>query len=91
MYFMEVGLVKINGICLVTIGLIVFALATAGHSAPELGAAPVVVKDKNGKQVGIYKESHALVIGAGDYANRPRLQGVMDDLRDNGGGFRCAR
>ncbi len=49
----------------------------------ERGIVPVVIKDASGKQVGLYKESHALVIGASEYTNGwPRLPGVVDDIRE---------
>ena len=40
----------------------------------------VSIKSPKGKQVGLYKESHALVIGVSDYAKWPVLPGVMDDI-----------
>ncbi len=40
------------------------------------------IKDKQGREVGLYKESHALVIGASDYtAGWPVLPGVKKDIQ----------
>jgi formylglycine-generating enzyme required for sulfatase activity len=46
------------------------------------GINVVSIKDKSGKEVGLYKESHALVIGVSDYtAGWPDLPGVKKDVR----------
>ncbi|MFV1974916.1 MAG: caspase family protein [Candidatus Scalindua sp.] len=46
------------------------------------GMEPVLIKDNQGKQVGLYKESHALVIGASQYTNGwPKLPGVKNDVQ----------
>jgi len=46
------------------------------------GIEPVLIKDKQGTQVGLYKESHALVIGASQYTNGwPKLPGVKEDMQ----------
>lgn len=43
---------------------------------------PVPVKDKEGNQVALYKESHALVVGISDYSGGwPRLPGVKEDIK----------
>ncbi len=50
---------------------------------PVVGAqfTPVKIRDKKGSQVGIYKESHALVIGVSKYTNGwPVLEGVVSDV-----------
>ena len=50
-------------------------------SAQESAVGHVSFKDKDGKEVGSYKESHALVIGAGEYTNGwPKLRGVKKDV-----------
>jgi hypothetical protein len=42
---------------------------------------PIAIKDKNGKVLGIYDESHALVIGVSDYTDGwPKLPGVEKDI-----------
>ncbi len=52
----------------------VFALQTRGIQ--------VLIKDAQGKQVGLYKESHALVIGASHYTEGwPKLPGVKEDVQ----------
>lgn len=52
---------------------------TAAAAAGERGL--VVVRDPAGQEVGLYAESHALVVGVSDYQNGwPRLPGVQDDL-----------
>ncbi|MCP5007143.1 MAG: DUF1566 domain-containing protein [Planctomycetes bacterium] len=46
------------------------------------GLEPVLIKDKQGKQVGLYNESYALVIGASRYTNGwPKLPGVRKDVK----------
>jgi formylglycine-generating enzyme required for sulfatase activity len=46
------------------------------------GMEPVFIKDNKGTQVGLYKESHALVIGASHYTNGwPKLPGVKNDVQ----------
>ena len=46
------------------------------------GIDVVSIKDKSGNEVGLYKESHALVIGVSDYtAGWPDLPGVKKDVR----------
>jgi uncharacterized caspase-like protein len=43
---------------------------------------PILIKDQNGAEVGIYDESHALVIGGSDYIGGwPKLPGVEEDIR----------
>ncbi len=46
------------------------------------GLEPVLIKDMKGEKVGLYKESHALVIGVSKYTNGwPPLRGVMKDVK----------
>ncbi len=46
------------------------------------GLKPVLIKDTHGKQVGLYNESYALVIGASRYTNGwPKLAGVRKDVK----------
>ena len=43
--------------------------------------APVLIEDAAGEQVGLYRESHALLIGASRYHNGwPELPGVPEDV-----------
>ncbi len=45
------------------------------------GIRKVEIKTKSGETVGLYAESHALVIGASNYKNGwPKLPGVIDDV-----------
>jgi formylglycine-generating enzyme required for sulfatase activity len=47
-----------------------------------VGRTPVPIVTQGGQQVGLYEESHALVIGVSDYsAGWPDLPGVKDDVR----------
>lgn len=58
------------------------AFVTSPVVAQERGIVPVPIKDKSGNQVGLYKESHALVIGVSDYTEGwPDLPGVKEDVR----------
>ena len=61
-------------------------LAVAGVAGSawtaDRGIVPVAIKDQSGKQIALYKESHALVIGVSEYTNGwPRLPGVVEDVR----------
>ncbi len=49
--------------------------------AAERGIKRVEIKTTSGETVGLYEESHALVIGVSDYtAGWPKLPGVKDDI-----------
>ena len=65
--------------------LIAFLLAdfiVSPAIAQERGIVPVLIKDKSGNQVGLYKGSYALVIGVSNYGEHwPTLKGVRDDVR----------
>ena len=65
--------------------LIAFLLAdfiVSPAIAQERGIVPVLIKDKSGNQVGLYKGSYALVIGVSNYGEHwPTLKGVRDDIR----------
>jgi hypothetical protein len=48
--------------------------------AAELGVA-LKIKDTAGKQVGLYRGSYALLVGASEYrAGWPKLPGVVSDI-----------
>lgn len=74
--------------------LIVFVMLTSNmlHADEKRGVKRVVIKSESGQNIGLYKESHALVIGVSDYNNGwPKLPGVLKDvqavskaLRENG-------
>jgi uncharacterized caspase-like protein len=58
--------------------LILPAIAVASR-----GIGVVAIKDKSGKQVGLYKESHALVIGVSDYTQGWQdLESVPAEIND---------
>jgi formylglycine-generating enzyme required for sulfatase activity len=47
------------------------------------GIVPVSIKDKSGNEIGLYKESHALVIGVSDYTNGWQdLESVPTEIDD---------
>jgi hypothetical protein len=69
-----VGIVLLS--CLMTALAFVPAYAVGAQRAP----APVEIKDASGKSVGLYKESHALVIGVSEYEYWPKLPGVQADV-----------
>ena len=57
------------------------ALLTQELSAFERGLSVVPIKNAANKQVVLYQESHALVIGASEYTNGwPKLPGVKNDI-----------
>ena len=65
--------------------LLVFAilLFTLPLSATERGVKRVEIKTQAGELVGLYEQSHALVIGVSDYTGGwPRLRGVREDVRE---------
>ena len=58
-----------------------FLLFTLPLSATECGVKRVEIKTQAGELVGLYEQSHALVIGVSDYtAGWRRLRGVKDDV-----------
>nr|VFJ49275.1 MAG: Formylglycine-generating enzyme, required for sulfatase activity, contains SUMF1/FGE domain [Candidatus Kentron sp. FW] len=61
--------------------LLVFGLAIGALHARDRGVARVIIQDKQGQQVGLYRESHALVIGVSGYDNGwPKLPGARQDI-----------
>ena len=65
--------------------LLAFAilLFTLPLSATERGVKRVEIKTQAGELVGLYEQSHALVIGVSDYTGGwPRLRGVRQALED---------
>ena len=58
-----------------------FLLFTLPLSATERGVKRVEIKTQAGELVGLYEQSHTLVIGVSDYtAGWRRLRGVKDDV-----------
>ena len=50
--------------------------------AAQRGVKRVDIKTQSGELVGLYKESHALIIGVSDYTGGwPKLPGVKSDVR----------
>jgi len=61
--------------------LVLCTLTTAGYAA-ERGINVVKIIDIQGQEVGLYHQSHALVIGVSDYSEGwPRLPGVQQDVK----------
>ena len=51
--------------------------------ASSRGISKFVIKNSEGKEVGLYNDSYALVIGVSNYSNGwPRLQGVKNDVKE---------
>ncbi len=51
------------------------------HADEPRGMMKLVIKDETGRQVGLYENSYALVIGVSDYTNGwPDLPGVKEDI-----------
>ncbi|NIR57174.1 MAG: caspase family protein, partial [Nitrospinaceae bacterium] len=56
-------------------------MSATAHADRDIGVTPVPIKTKDGQQVGLYRESHALVIGISTYtAGWPSLPGVPSDV-----------
>jgi hypothetical protein len=66
---------------LLAFAFLLFTLPAFG--AETRGVKRVEIKTQTGESVGLYEESHALVIGVSDYtAGWPRLRGVREDVRE---------
>lgn len=62
--------------------LLVFYILTAAGYTSERGINVVKIIDSHGHEVGLYHQSHALVIGVSDYdSGWPRLPGVQEDVK----------
>jgi formylglycine-generating enzyme required for sulfatase activity len=77
---------KIRLLQTLIISIISFIFAPA--LAADRGIVPIEIKDRSGNQVGLYNESHALVIGVSDYQEYPSapfswhdLPGVATDIQ----------
>lgn len=56
--------------------------AERGLGGAVKNSGNVIIKNKSGEDVSLYKESHALVIGVSSYTNGwPALPGVKDDIK----------
>ncbi|SVD01142.1 uncharacterized protein METZ01_LOCUS353996, partial [marine metagenome] len=60
--------------------LLLLVLCLKNLQANTRGIQKVEIKDISGKTVGLYEESHALVIGVSDYKEWPKLPGVKKDV-----------
>ena len=61
--------------------LVLCTFTTAGYAATR-GIKVVKITDSLGQEVGLYRQSHALVIGVSDYSEGwPRLPGVQQDVK----------
>ena len=66
--------------CFMILLFVIFALNPEGYAAR--GIKVVRITDAKGKEVGLYRESHALVIGVSDYRSGwPQLPGVLEDVK----------
>ena len=60
----------------------VFLLAGIVQASENRGLQIFTVEDQAGQQVGLYAESHALLIGVSDYTEGwPDLPGVPEDIQ----------
>ena len=72
---------KSNFITILLFCAVCFGLLLDTANATLLEIQPISIKDINGTEVGIYDESHALVIGGSDYTGGwPKLPGVEKDI-----------
>jgi len=60
--------------------LLLLVLCFKNLQANTRGIQKVEIKDISGETVGLYEESHALVIGVSDYKEWPKLPGVKKDV-----------
>lgn len=68
------------GVCIVTVVFFTGLVALASP-APSDRAIRVLIKDREGSEVGGYQESHALLVGVSDYtAGWPDLESVPGEL-----------
>ncbi|MBI3815710.1 MAG: SUMF1/EgtB/PvdO family nonheme iron enzyme [Nitrospinae bacterium] len=71
-----------NIIFFLFLGLLSFLFFYSAISAGAGRGVNIVLKDKSGKEVGLYKESHALIIGVSGYTGGwPKLPGVLTDVK----------
>jgi hypothetical protein len=67
--------------CKLLLGLAFLLIALPTFAAETRGVKRVEIKTQTGELVGLYEQSHALVIGVSDYtAGWQRLRGVKDDV-----------
>ena len=72
---------KANFIKMLLFCTVCYGLFPDATNAALLEIQPISIKDISGTEVGIYDESHALVIGGSDYTGGwPKLPGVEKDI-----------
>ena len=72
---------KANFINILLFCAVCYCLFPDATNATLLEIQPISIKDISGTEVGIYDESHALVIGGSDYTGGwPKLPGVEKDI-----------
>jgi len=62
--------------------LIIMCLIVANSSAAGAQNGSLQVFDQKGKELWLYKESHALVIWAGDYQHWSKLNNIKDEVQE---------
>jgi len=73
---------KALSLALISLFVLFFLPFSNVYSLPNRGLEIVPIRDKAGKNIGLYKESHALVIGVKKYSfGWPSLPGVEKDVR----------
>jgi formylglycine-generating enzyme required for sulfatase activity len=65
------------------LSFLVVSVSAVTSAATQRGIIPVPIKDKSGKQVLLYQESHALLVGVSEYTGGwPNLPGVQKDINE---------
>ncbi len=67
--------------CLVGGGFLESAFSAQDERGLTIGGAQTIT-DKHGKEILLYQESHALVIGVSNYTDWPKLPGVKKDVEE---------
>ena len=69
--------------CLIVAMIVTMISIPQAYADLNRGVGVQTIRDAQGKEIGLYKESHALLIGAGNYtAGWPKLPGVKKDLAE---------
>ena len=70
-------------VCLISVCAVIALCFSAAYSKESRGVKIISIKDQQGKEIKLYKESHALIIGASNYtAGWPKLPGVKKDVEE---------
>jgi uncharacterized caspase-like protein len=59
-----------------------FALSSIGLEVAKAQVGSLKITDSSGREVTLYKESHALVIWAGDYQHWDKLNNIEDEAKE---------